>query len=141
MAVVYSPMPIACAFLAVALILLMIYTFTKGNVSRYILILAMVLLTIKQFLWAGSVISIILYIIIVISLFKPTQQKALNTAIIVDCIIKSLQTILYITDNITYYGSLYYASPYIICLLASLCAGIGVWLIASNQYLINQPQN
>lgn len=129
-AVVYSSMPIACAFLAVSLVLLMIYTFTKGNASKYILILTMVLLTIKQFLWSGSIASIILYIIIVISLFKPTQQKALNIVIIVDCIIKSLQTILYITDNITYYDSLYYASPYITCLLASLCASIGVWLIA-----------
>ena len=130
MAVVYSPMPIACVFLIVALILLITYTFTKSNISKNIFLFAVLFLVIKECLWAGNTISVIFYITLIISRFKTIKQKTINIAIVVDSLVTSALTIWFIIDNINYYGSFYYASPYIIGLLASLCANIEVWLIA-----------
>ena len=74
--------------------------------------------------------SIILYAVLVISLFKSIEHKTINIMVIVDCVIKILLTFWYLVDSISYYESFYYALPDVVGLLASLCASIGVWLIA-----------
>lgn len=122
----------ASILISISSFLLIVYTVTSGGIEKYIFLVAMILLSVKEFLWAGSTLSIILYIILVVSLFKPVQHKTLNVIAIIDCVIKTSLTFWYISDNISYYGSFYYATPSIIGLFASLCLSFGICAIVFN---------
>ncbi len=123
----------ATIFIVSASFILIIHTELKERMERYTLSLAMFLLTIKELLWSGSTISIILYIMLTVSMFKDIKSKTLNIMIIIDCIVKFILTIWYIANSVNYYNSIYFAVPTIICLLSSLSVNIGVWLICYNQ--------
>lgn len=119
----------ASILILISSLLLITHTTIRGDVAKYIFLFAILLLSIKEFLWTGSAVSIILYIMLIISLFKSIEHKTINVMVIVDCVIKILLTFWYLANNISYYGSFYYALPDVIGLLSSLCASIGIWLI------------
>lgn len=119
----------ASILILISSLLLITHTTIRGDVTKYIFLFAILLLSIKEFLWTGSVVSIILYIMLIISLFKSIEHKIINIMVIVDCVIKILLMFWYLADSISYYGGFYYALPDVVGLLSSLCASIGIWLI------------
>ena len=129
-AVAYTTMPIACLFLIAALFLLIIHNFINNNASKYIFLFAMLFLIVEECLCIGNTISIIFYIILAISTFKPVKKKTINITTIAASLTTIVLTIYFIIDSINYNGNFYYAAPTIICLISSLCANTGVWVMA-----------
>ena len=108
-------------------LLLMFNTVTKNDSTKYCSLFSMVLLIIKEFLWTGSLSSVVLYIMLIVFLFKPTQHSILNTVIITDGVIKFLLMFWYICKDIIDYGSFYYAIPTTFSVLAALCVSMAIW--------------
>ncbi len=110
-------------------VLLIVSTSYDFKMLKYLTLLSIFLLITREILWKGSTISILLYVLIVLSFFKSVKNKSIKIAVVVDCIVKTLLTVLYIFETISYYGKFYYSIPTIISILASLCISVGFYLV------------